>query len=51
MTARGFQKTVTTGQHASVSLRAAACYFCVVRDEATMERILKFQQIFADYNL
>lgn len=55
LTVRGFQSAVTTTQHASVyhqcQLRAAACYFCGVSDEATVERMLKFQPLIVDFDL
>ncbi len=53
LTVRGFQSSVTTAQHASVyhqcQLRAAACNFCV-RDEATVEWMLKFQPLISDFD-
>ena len=55
LTVRGFQRAVLTAQHASVyrrsRLRAAERYFCGVRDEATVESVLKFHPIILDFDL
>lgn len=54
LTLRGFQSTVTTGKRVFACHkcrgRAAAFYFYGVRDAATVEMILKFQQIIVDSN-